>query len=67
MRSGPRQPKPGAKERAKDMLALLDAGMTYEAVGERYGLTRQRVWNIVRLAKRARVKPVEPLTGPVKW
>jgi len=34
-------------ERKAEMTRLRDEGLTYEAIGAKYGLTRQRAWAII--------------------
>ena len=38
-------------EREAEIIALREKGWTYESIGQKFGITRQRVHQIIRRAK----------------
>jgi hypothetical protein len=49
-RRGPQGPRAGTDARSAEMIELRQAGLTYDEIGEFFGVSRQRVYQIIGLA-----------------
>jgi len=68
-RTPPREPKPPRSyrdpytERNSAVVAMRDAGATYEQVGEKFGISRERVRQICRAVRHRRVRKLKSVHG----
>ena len=55
-----RKPDPNANKRRDEMRVLYRGGMTLKAIGERYGVSRERARQVIALGISARPKKLPP-------